>query len=308
MKRSSLNILIQALGNYLLISGFLYCFTLLISDAQAEIRDFQTTRMKSTGGTGVGALLFESSAFVNPASLAFYNTSSIYYQKVNSTRMTERDEAISQNESKTTAAILTDAGASFKGSFSYIKQEQKQEQREQFNFSFASVLNEKSSLGAALHMKKDADWTSGTKKTDDYKQAIFGVTHILNENINFGISIIDPFRVIEEDSKIIFGMQYVYKDFVSFMADMGSDYKNDLEENYLLRGAIQLKFLDDFFLRFGTFNDKTKQERGNGIGVSWVTPKLSADIAQNSVKKTGNLEDLKSDKLEEFTFSLSLRF
>jgi len=57
---------------------------LLISlnlSANTNFSTVQTTRLKSTGGAGVGSILMEEATFLNPAPIAFYNLSSVYLQK-----------------------------------------------------------------------------------------------------------------------------------------------------------------------------------------------------------------------------------
>ena len=293
------------------IIAYLFFFLLISTNSNvfAEIRNFQTTKLKSTAGAGVGAILFEESSFLNPAPLAFYNTSSIYLQKgdANQTQLNN-----SGNEEKNSlgskAIIFTDAGGALKGSFSYVKQSYDLDSREQFTGSFAANLGEKSALGASLLVKKDTLYSNGQFINDNYEQAIIGVTHIVDENLNFGLSLYDPFRAKEGETKAIFGMQYLYGACLSFLLDIGADYKEDLEENYIYKAASQIKFLNDFYLRFGIFRDKGKKERGNGIGLSWVSPRLTAEVAQSIIKKEESLDLTNSSEISEFTFSFAFLF
>ncbi|MBF0367814.1 MAG: hypothetical protein HQK50_19760, partial [Oligoflexia bacterium] len=48
---------------------------------QKKIHDFETTYLQSTAGTGVGSLLMDESAILNPASISFFNLSSFYLQR-----------------------------------------------------------------------------------------------------------------------------------------------------------------------------------------------------------------------------------
>ncbi len=43
--------------------------------AFTRVHDFETTRLKSTSGAGVGSILLEEAAVLNPASLSFFSIS-----------------------------------------------------------------------------------------------------------------------------------------------------------------------------------------------------------------------------------------
>ena len=47
----------------------------------AQIREFQTTRLNSTGGAGVASMLSTEAGILNPAASAFFDGSSLSYQR-----------------------------------------------------------------------------------------------------------------------------------------------------------------------------------------------------------------------------------
>ena len=59
--------------------------TLLLFYTQASIANIknlhQTTRMQSSAGVGVGAVLLDEATLLNPAPMAFYQIGAIYYQQ-----------------------------------------------------------------------------------------------------------------------------------------------------------------------------------------------------------------------------------
>ncbi len=57
---------------------FLLATVTIHNFAFARIHEYQTTRTKSVGGGGTGSVLLEESAFLNPASISFFQTSSIF--------------------------------------------------------------------------------------------------------------------------------------------------------------------------------------------------------------------------------------
>ena len=67
-------------------------------------------------GTGAGAILTEESAFLNPASLAFFSASTFYAQK-DSDKITENN--IQKSKPNALGFVMTDGNPSLSGSLSY---------------------------------------------------------------------------------------------------------------------------------------------------------------------------------------------
>ena len=92
--------------------------------------------------------------------------------------------------------------------------------------------------------------------------------------------------------------------------DFGGDYNSDeISDTLIYRGGVQVRALNDFYVRFGAFNDKIRQEQGNGYGLAWVQPKLAFEFAVKNIKQDANLAINRNEsKIRETSFGISLRF
>lgn len=274
-----------------------------ISKSYARIFNYETTRMKSTAGTGIATPLVDEATMLNPATLGFFNLSALYVQKSNSD-ITAQSQT-TNSESKSYGFIASDTKGNVKGSLSYFKQDYKNESRKQFNASIASTIGKWSSSGVTY--KKITDSIDGVEK--DYVITTFGVSHFVDKNLAMGIVVNDPFKAKEFETRAIVGLQYTLKDYINIILDAGADYNQDLQESSLVRAALQLKVWNDFFLRFGASEDKLLKERSTGAGIGWVQPRLVLNFA---LKNTSLSEDeklnQKDEDIKETSFSLSYRF
>ncbi len=295
---------------------FIFLFISLFLSAPftsyGRLRNFETSRMKSTGGAGVGSLLLDEATLLNPASLGFYTVSSLYFQKGSM----EFSPIASNTNYKgitpeTVAIIASDASQTAGGSLSYTKQNEHFDSRKRLSVSIASPISK--NVAAGLTFTNSTDIISLTKDgynyfEDSYSQLTFGITHPLNQDFTIGLVAIDPFQVKPEQTRGIIGFQYVYKA-ISFILDIGSNYNEDLSNYAVYKGALQFNVFNDFFLRFGVFSDRGLREKGNGIGAGWAGPKLVLDLA---VKNTQieSIPRLKivSEQLRESSLSLSYKF
>jgi hypothetical protein len=279
---------------------------LCTTNAYAKIHDFETTHLKSMGGTGVGAILSEESAFLNPASLAFFEGSSFYAQK-DSSRLTET--VITNNpKPKALGFVIADGNPSLSGSVSYVLQEEENIKRKRWGFSASSPLTAKSAFGLSVRETTDENIT--TKITQKYYQTVLGVSHSIDEKFSLGVVAYDPFKSKAKETKALLGVQYVLMDYITAGLDFGGDYTADqITKSLIYKGALQVKVLDDFFLRFGGFSDKMRNEKGNGYGLAWVQPKLSFEFA---IKNTKRAKDISLNQTEtdikETSFAGSFRF
>lgn len=290
--------------------GFL-C-VVLISNTNARVHQYETTRLKSTAGAGAASFLMDEATILNPASLAFFSVSSLYYQKMGSEHTPQSDTStVSTVESDQTGYIISDAKGELSGSVAYLKQIEKDEERKTIGISMASPLSKDSMFGVTYKIVEETELRPGETETisSEYKQTSFGISHAISPNFSLGIVAIDPFRTRKEDTRAIIGIQYIYKDFISVMLDTGADYNQDLSKTLLYRSAIQFKIFNDFYLRAGTFDDKGLRERGNGAGIGWVSPRFVFDLAVKNTKVLENKELLRdSETIKESSFSLSYRF
>lgn len=275
----------------------------------ASISSFETTRLKSTAGAGVGSILMEESTILNPAPLAFFQASSLYYQKTTSEPQPIDDRPFSSADSKANAFIVTDAKGGTSGSISYINQVANEDEKRTISLSLASTVGKKSALGVSYRFVTETLANDFNQSKEKYRQAVFGVTHVINPNFSLGVVAVDPFGAKPEETRGLVGLQYVFEEFLSLMVDAGADYNEDLAETTSLRAATQIKIYEDFYLRFGGFSDKGLSEKGTGVGIGWIQPKLVLEVALKNTTVAENLErEIFGQKDKETSFSLAYRF
>jgi hypothetical protein len=275
------------------------------TSGHSKIHEFETTHLKSTGGTGVGSILNEESAFLNPAPLAFFSTSNFYVQKDND-KLTEN--GVNQPKPKALGFVLADGNPSLSGSLSYVTQEEENIKRKRWGATMSGPIADKSAMGVSIRQSKDED--INTKKIDKYYQTVIGVTHAIDEKISMGIVAYDPFKSKAHETKALIGFQYVLMDYITASVDFGGDYNSDdISKSLIYKGSLQVKILDDFFLRFGGFSDKVRDEKGNGLGLAWIQPRLSLEFALKNTTRNQSLAlNQNAAKLKETSFALSIRF
>lgn len=285
----------------------LFVISLSISPVFAKINEIQTTRLMSTAGTGIGAVLMDESTILNPAPLAFFNMSSIYFQKGNIETKANTDEAAALSDADQLSFIASDSSSNLSGSIGYFKQSSNLgESRKTWSFGAASPINKSSSFGVNYQLQDEVRIQNGGLEHHKYKIANFGFFHAVDQNFSFGALLVDAFGNKDSKSKAFLGTQYVYDNMISLMLDAGTVYKEDLQENLILRSALQVRFYNDFYLRFGAMEDKSEKTRGNGIGVGWVQPKLVIDLALANNKS--NYIEQGPTKDRTTSFSLAYKF
>ena len=279
---------------------------------KADFVPFETTRIKSTAGTGIASLLVDEASSLNPASLGFFNISSLYVQKTKESFSRYHTSSInpSSDESDLTGLIISDAKGRLKGSFSYHRQDDQQNSRQRYGISVAAAGGEQSSMGFSyLHYKDHLQSSDGSYYKEDFHLLVFGITHALNRSFTIGTVVIDPTKQRAGETRAIVGVQYTFRNFIYLMADLGSDYNRTLSETVLYRAAAQFKIFSDFYLRFGASNDRGKRIKSSGIGIGWVQPRLVINISiKNSQQDRSIVLDQKRVDLKESSFSLSYHF
>lgn len=276
------------------------------------IRDHQTTRLKATAGTGVGSFLMDEATILNPASLGFFNISSIYYQR-NKGDITAPEGLEGRSSNYTdTAIIASDAKGDTGGSFSYINQKRGPERRKSLSVSMAKPFRKKSALGVTYRRISDKNLVENsfdTTSSERYNEFSVGVIHALNEFFSIGILVDDPFKSRTDSTFATIGFQYLFHDYIVLMFDVGSDYTRDLGDTSAYRGAIQVMFYNDFFLRAGFFKDNGKSETGNGMGLGWVGPRLLAEFAIQNIDIDSREQPFRSAQdIKETSFSIAFKF
>lgn len=274
---------------------------------QARIRDFSTTRLKAASGAGIGSLLLDEATVLNPAPLAFYNNSSIYYQNIKSTISNSDIKNLEAPAGK--AYILTDAKGGLKGSVSLIDYSEFGESRKEKSISLASLLTQRSSIGFTVKKIEQSIFNNGTLEEEDFYRTSLGITHLLTKEFSMGLLLKDVFNKKPEINSLGVGFQYVFQDFLSLIADFSSNHNEDLSENLAYRAGVQFKVYDNFFLRVGSFNDTGLKQKGNSIGISWTGPKLLIDFAIVNSEFEENIFNNQSKlDLKESSFSVALYF
>lgn len=269
------------------------------------IPDMETTRMKTQAGAGVGAILLNESAILNPASIIFLKENSIYYQKDNE----ELDEKSKSRDSKYKTSqnemlLITDNSSGIKGGVSYQYQNTEQGKRVRYSISLAGAYDKTSSVGLSIkHSDEDSNIIS-----DTYTQLLLGYTKNFSNDLSVGFTINDPSQVEEDYFKYTIGAQYTLNQFFIFIADLGSGDVENYEDESFNRIAIQLNTFKRWFLRYGRFHDKMLNQKGVGFGASWVGPKFSLDYAMKNYEQIGEKEDIifSDEKAKEASIGLTI--
>jgi hypothetical protein len=271
----------------------------------AKLGDFETTRLKSTSGAGVASVLVDEATLLNPAPLSFFEVSSMYIQKMDG----ESVGSVDNRDRKQMSFIVSDAKKNVGGSISYNKLSEAGNEKSMIAGSMSTPIGKSSAMGMTYRLVTTSTEKDGQTVEEKYKQMVFGVSHVVSEGIMLGMVLVDPTKVKPEETRLIVGTQFVYKGFISLLADVGSDYNENLSEKLTYKLGMQFKVMSDFYLRAGTFSDKGNSEKGNSAGIAWVGPKLVADMA---VKNTTLIEDLKltqeNEKIKEVSFSVAYHF
>jgi hypothetical protein len=262
---------------------------LLMGNAYAAVHEFETTHIKSMGGTGVAGVMAEESAFYNPAPLAFFTNSTVYAQQDKSSL------------GKATGFVICDGNPELSGSVSYVKQEEQDFRRSRWGVSLSTPTSKTSAAGISI--RKTTDDILSLHSSTNYYQVVGGVVHVINDQFSLGVVAYDPLKSRAHETKALIGMQYLLADYVAATVDFGGNYTSDnFSKNLIYKGALQITVLNDVFLRVGTFTDKEKSEKGTGMGLAWVQPRLSFAFGVKNFTTNTNT------KIKETSMSASIRF
>ncbi|MGZ3808430.1 MAG: hypothetical protein ACXVCE_10110, partial [Bacteriovorax sp.] len=189
------------------------------------------------GGTGVGSILTEESAFLNPAALAFFSTSSFYAQK-DSGKLSS--DGVNRPKPKALGFVLADGNPSLSGSLSYVDQDEEGVKRKRWGTTLSGPVSDKSAFGVSV--RQTSDENTQTLVVQKYYQAVFGVTHSIDEKFSLGVVAYDPFKSKGKETKAIIGMQYILMSYITAAVDFGGDYTaDDISKTLLYKGALQVK-------------------------------------------------------------------
>lgn len=280
--------------------------TLSSSICWAKVHEFESTHLKSMAGTGVAGILAEEAAFLNPASLAFFTNLAVYAQRDSNKIKNNRGDII--QEPKSMGFVIADGNPNLSGSLSYVDQDENNFNRKRWGFSFSSPLNEKSSFGTSI--RKTTDTNTLTNEKTDYYQTVMGITHVLDVKTSMGIVAYDAFNSKGDETKALIGLQHIVFDYITAAFDAGADYtSSEITDTLIYRGALQVKVLDDFYLRFGASRDKLKEEKGNGMGLGWISPRIAIEFAlRNTTLLASQKYNRNESRMRETSLAASLRF
>lgn len=278
-------------------------FIFFLNNSFAYIIDIDTTRLKGTSGAGVGSVLLNEAAILNPASIAFHSNSSLYYQRDGSSlEKQSADRSPKFKEGLRELVVISDTSSSIKGGFSFEKSKVDQSKRFRVTSSSSAAIGKSTSIGFLLKYTEDKYEVS--HKT--YTQLDLGIMHIFSEKLSFGTVFTDPGKASNEDPKITSGIQYnIFSNF-DLILDGGFSYQKKPEENSFQRMALQLRVFDSLFLRSSRFHDKIQNTQGTSWGISWVGPKLSLDYAYRTSSNIDEDESFLYDKEKFIENSIAL--
>lgn len=289
---------------------FIATISLFLTFSKSHGSQLMTSHLYSTAGAGVGATLISETLILNPAPIAFAEVSSLTYQKMsatldnpNSARSTDPVHADKHGD----MFLITDATSQVKGGLGHQSFKDSKRFVKKVHGSFGVAIDKSSSFGVSYHYSKDLPIV-GAERT--YQQVTLGVLHVASSNLSVGAIVHDPFKANPVDSRVIAGFQYRVSDQVFVLGDYGGNFTQTISDTAETRAAFQIMFLSDFFLRFGLFNDKGRNLKGDGMGISWTGPRLSIDFAIYNSKvldengKVMNLYTDEAERLSSFGFSL----
>lgn len=294
-----------------------YILTLLCFVGQpswAQIREFQTSRLNSTAGTGVASILSTEAAVLNPASAAFFDGSSASYQtyttklrKESNARTTAGDDFAKQNRSQ--GLFVADHSGPIKGGVAYLRQLENGFERTNYTLHGASTIGGNTAFGIRYNYIQDHLPSGSSDKHQAHHQVSFGTTYVIDEDTTLGVLVVDPTRTTPGEERIYGGFQYNLGDRLVLMADVGAQYSKDYKKKYLWRGAVQANVFSDFFLRVGRYYDNITEFKGTGWGASWIGPKLGVEFAQKISDKFGSNGYVYEDEvLVDTSISAILKF
>lgn len=183
--------------------------TLNTSYAANPVPQFETTRMKGTAGAGVASVLMDEATYLNPATIAYWNKGSVYYQKsgLDSTPTNKTDPTTQAFSSQ--SIIVSDAKGSSGGSLSYNTIDYQGQTVKRFAAAFAHPIGKKSSLGVTgVYTKESLYDENDNLVSADYKQTTIGVAMLLMNPLVLVLSCMTPFKrkMVTQEQLLVFSI------------------------------------------------------------------------------------------------------
>lgn len=280
------------------ICSFMFAIIGLISSpiVSAKLLKFETSRLLQTAGAGAATLLINESSILNPASIAFFNNSTLYYQKTTTDLEKKSDErGANYKDGLNEFYSISDTTTALRGSFSYLYQNEAEGKRKRIALSSAALINKRTSIGLIIsHSEEETEIEDG-----EYVQFTVGGIHNATENLILGFVYTDPSIEISEYSEYVFGLQFKLNQYLTVIADAGSGDVENPEKSAFTKTALQISATERLFFRYGISHDKFNGTKGVGYGFSWVGPKFAIEYAlKNERRIPGRLNQLFEE--EEF--------
>lgn len=289
--------------------------TIMSVNAFAQVRPFQTTRLVSTSGAGVGSVLVNESAILNPASLAFFTGSYVSYQNTRSELRTENPQRALEGQTfsrsnRNEGYFIFDNSTPAKGGFSYQYQNENGVQRRRTTATVAAALGTSVTAGVLYKYTEDTGAVGSRRRHRVSHPVTLGLSWVALQKLTLGAIWSDPGLATPGESEAVLGSQFMITERLLVLFDVGSDPTRSYSDTMAWKGAVQYNPLGDLFLRISRFNEKAQNLEGEAWGVSWTGPKLGLDFA---VKTSRQIEDKSSflfrrEKLNEYSFAANLRF
>jgi hypothetical protein len=280
----------------------------------AQIREFQTSRLISTGGAGVASILSTEAAVLNPAASAFFQDSSFSYQSYRTTLQKKNDQRSTAGQdfpatNRSQGFFLSDNSGPVKGGMAYLNQNENFYERKRIVLHGAAPMGMRTAIGASYSFIEDSRPPYFSDRYKSHHQASIGITHVLDPDTVIALVILDPTRTTPREERAIVGFQYTLADRFTLIGDVGAQFTRDASENYLWRGAVQMNIFSDFFLRIGQFFDNIQKMKGTGWGVSWMGPRFGVEFSQRQSQQfDSGFYVFKDEKILDSSLSALIKF
>lgn len=298
-----------------MIKFIILAFLLLMGHSSwAQIRDFQTARLNSSAGAGVASILCTEAALLNPASCAFFSGSSLSYQSYSTSLRNESEERKNLNDdfsskNRSQGFFVSDNDGPLKGGFAYLSQRENNYERNQIAAHTAAPIGSNAAFGITYKYLTDTLPAEFNNRHRIRHFTALGMTYIIDKDSTIGLVLNDPTLTTSGEERLLAGFQYAVASRLTLMADLGTQFTQDVKEKHLWRASAQLQLFDDFFFRVGQFHDHIRGEKGHGWGASWIGPRLGIEFAQkisDQFRRVGYL--YKDEGLIDTSLSVVIKF
>jgi hypothetical protein len=292
----------------------LAALTLAGQRSWAQVREFQTTRLMSTGGAGVASILSTEAAVLNPAASTFFQGSSFSYQSYRTAlqRQSEVRDTLGEEfprSNRSQGAFMSDYSGPVKGGAAFLNQDENNFERDRLVMHAAAPMGGQTSMGFSYSYIQDARPPRARDRHQIHHQVTLGFTHIVDEDTILGLVVQDTTRTTPGEERAIGGFQYTLADRFTLLGDLGIRYTRRASEDYLWRAGAQMNIFSDFFLKVGQFFDNVTKLKGTGWGVSWIGPRLGVEFAQRTSEQfDSGFYVYKDERIVDTSLSAIIKF